>query len=297
MAPQTVHLTASLWVAAQWVMRHGSELLSGDLAKDSGKASVRGSAIAFPLVCRNRPIGVLVGLDPLPSAALPALSASLSLALRSILEAPAIALDNALSLQRLEAESVTADLTGLHNSRFLNVVLRREVKRASRSGRPLSLLFLDLDVVITGSLDEFFDFAPGRYCVAKNWSEPELRVGNTSVYRFPVGRMTHIYDAFHRDPEPFLARYRNSQKYISGEAEDMVFWPPEWCLSFKHSLLPKWPMNFFVVPKLPAGTKVVAFTGKPDPDEARDGTWPVTAAWKRLYKHVRATPWIAEHWR
>ena len=43
------------------------------------------------------------------------------------------------------------------------------------------VLFLDLDVVITGSLDEFFDFEPGRYCVARNWSEPDLRVGNTSV--------------------------------------------------------------------------------------------------------------------
>ena len=88
---------------------------------------------------------MLAGLDPLPSAALPALSASLSLAFRSILEPPAIALDNALALQRLEAVSVTDDLTGLHNSRFLNLVLRREAKRASRSGRPLSLLFLDLD--------------------------------------------------------------------------------------------------------------------------------------------------------
>jgi hypothetical protein len=159
------------------------------------------------------------------------------------------------------------------------------------------VLFLDLDVVITGSLDEFFEFEPGRYCVARNWSEPDLRVGNTSVYRFPVGRMTYIFDEFHRDGERFLARYRNSQKYISGEAKDMVFWPPAWCLSFKHSLLPRWPLNFFLVPKLPAGTKVVAFTGKPDPDEARDGVWPVKSPWKRLYKHVRATPWIAEHWR
>ena len=141
----TSDMMPSLWVAAQWVMRHGSELLSGDLAKDSGKQGATGSAIAFPLVCRNRPIGVLAGLDPLPSAALPALSASLSLAFRSILEPPAIALDNALALQRLEAVSVTDDLTGLHNSRFLNLVLRREAKRASRSGRPLSLLFLDLD--------------------------------------------------------------------------------------------------------------------------------------------------------
>src|SRR4029453_4510120 len=101
------------------------------------------------------------------------------------------------------------------------------------------VLFLDLDVVITGSLDEFFAFEPGRYCVARNWSEPDLRVGNTSVYRFPVGRMTYIFDAFNRDGERFLARYRNSQKYISGEARDMVFWPAEWCLSFKHSLLPR----------------------------------------------------------
>jgi diguanylate cyclase (GGDEF)-like protein len=40
---------------------------------------------------------------------------------------------------------VTDDLTQLYNSRYLNQVLHRETKRASRSGRPLSLLFLDLD--------------------------------------------------------------------------------------------------------------------------------------------------------
>jgi diguanylate cyclase (GGDEF)-like protein len=41
--------------------------------------------------------------------------------------------------------SVTDDLTNLYNSRYLSQVLRRETKRASRSGRPLSLLFVDLD--------------------------------------------------------------------------------------------------------------------------------------------------------
>ena len=41
--------------------------------------------------------------------------------------------------------SVTDDLTRLYNSRYLNQVLRHETKRASRSGRPLSLLFIDLD--------------------------------------------------------------------------------------------------------------------------------------------------------
>ena len=26
-------------------------------------------------------------------------------------------------------------------------------------------------------------------------------------------------------------------------------------------------------------------------------TGPSKGAWKRLYKHVRPTPWITEHWR
>ncbi len=61
------------------------------------------------------------------------------------LEPGAIALDNALRVQRAEALSVTDDLTPLYNSRFLQQVLRRETKRAPRGSRPLSLLFLDLD--------------------------------------------------------------------------------------------------------------------------------------------------------
>ena len=76
---------------------------------------------------------------------MPALGPALASSFRSILEPPAIALDNALALQKAEALSVTDDLTRLYNSRYLNLVLRRESKRASRSGRPLSLLFLDLD--------------------------------------------------------------------------------------------------------------------------------------------------------
>ena len=65
--------------------------------------------------------------------------------LLAALEPGAIALDNALRVQRAEALSVTDDLTQLYNSRYLSQVLRRETKRASRSGRPLSLLFIDLD--------------------------------------------------------------------------------------------------------------------------------------------------------
>jgi diguanylate cyclase (GGDEF)-like protein len=140
------NLGPSVWPAAEWVMAHGVELLTADLTKDTrvgGRGA--GTVMAWPLVSRGVTMGVLVGVDPQPSAAAPVLGASLTLALRGLLEPPALALDNALALQKAEALSVTDDLTLLSNSRYLNLVLRRETKRAMRSGRPLSMLFLDLD--------------------------------------------------------------------------------------------------------------------------------------------------------
>ncbi len=158
-------------------------------------------------------------------------------------------------------------------------------------------LFLDLDVVVTGSLDEFFDYKPGHFCVARNWTQPHAGIGNTSIFRFPVGGHTYIYDRIMNEYGRVRSQHRNEQIFISREITDMKFWPDEWCMSFKRSLLPWWPLNFLVAPPLPPGTKVVAFPGKPDPDEAMVGQWPRKHWYQALYKYVRPTPWIAEHWR
>jgi diguanylate cyclase (GGDEF)-like protein len=136
----------AVYAVATWVMREGGEFVSADLRVDERieGASV-GTVLAFPLNCRGRRVGALVGLDRAPSTREPRLAAGMLRAVRVLLEPAAVALDNALQLKRAEALSVTDDLTHLYNSRYLNQVLRRETKRASRSGRPLSLLFIDLD--------------------------------------------------------------------------------------------------------------------------------------------------------
>jgi hypothetical protein len=166
----------------------------------------------------------------------------------------------------------------------------------SIAGLSGDVLFLDLDLVITGNLDQMFDFQPGRFCVIENWTQPGKGIGNTSCFRWPVGKHSHIFDNVTTQRDRILSSYRIEQVYISREVDDMVFWPRLWCASFKHTLLPRWPLNFFKAPELPRDTKIVAFTGKPDQDEAVIGKWPVSAAWKKLYKHVRPTAWITEHW-
>jgi diguanylate cyclase (GGDEF)-like protein len=147
-------IPATLETAAQavgeLVARSTAPFYSADIAADRrlAKADARhpsAAAIGFPLECRGRIVGALVGMDKAPSAREPKLAAATLAALRGALEPGAFALDNALRMQRAEALSVTDDLTQLYNSRYLSQVLRRETKRASRSGRPLSLLFIDLD--------------------------------------------------------------------------------------------------------------------------------------------------------
>ena len=142
----TPDMGPAVYAIATWVMSRSQEFVTADLAHDArvSEAAV-GAVVAFPLSCRGRKVGAVVALDREPSAREPRMAASMLRAVRVLLEPASVALDNALLLKRAEALSVTDDLTHLYNSRYLNLVLRRETKRASRSGRPLSLLFIDLD--------------------------------------------------------------------------------------------------------------------------------------------------------
>jgi diguanylate cyclase (GGDEF)-like protein len=124
----------------------GGEFAAADLRCDARVSSQSiGAVVAFPLTSRGRRVAALIGLDRAPASREPTLLPGVLRAVQVLLEPAATALDTALLLKRAEALSVTDDLTNLHNSRYLNLVLRREAKRASRSGRPLSLVFLDLD--------------------------------------------------------------------------------------------------------------------------------------------------------
>ena len=65
----------SVWRVANWVMVQAATFASADLSKDDRTgAGVYGSVLAFPLRCRGRTVGVLVALDPVPSATVPSIS-------------------------------------------------------------------------------------------------------------------------------------------------------------------------------------------------------------------------------
>ncbi|MCT4655422.1 MAG: hypothetical protein N4A65_06405 [Cohaesibacter sp.] len=161
-------------------------------------------------------------------------------------------------------------------------------------------LFFDLDILITGSLDKFFDH-PGDYCVIHNWTQPKQINGNTSVFRFTIGAHSDLLDLFHsKSTQHWVDTYRIEQTFLSQELHKqgkLVYWPKEWCASFKVHCLPggwKIPgifLNWFKDSKLPDNASVCVFHGHPNPDDALAGRWP-----GKWYKRLKPAHWIADHW-
>ena len=87
-------------------------------------------------------------------------------------------------------------------------------------------LFLDLDIVITGGLDDFFSYRPEvDFCVIHNWTHPDRMIGNTSAYRFKVGSHPEIlnwldidrigpFDAEHEEQERERERVQRSAAQV-----------------------------------------------------------------------------------
>lgn len=160
-------------------------------------------------------------------------------------------------------------------------------------------LFLDLDTVLTGPLDDFFEFEPGKFCVIHDWLEKRRawlpgrdgRVGNTSVFRFDPLHHSWIYHHFCEHQAEILGQYRIEQQYVTQTlADDLEFWPTDWVCSFKRNCRPMFPLNLVVPPYRPKQMRILAFHGYPLPGQAIAGydAGPL--------KSTRPATWLKEHW-
>ena len=137
------------------------------------------------------------------------------------------------------------------------------------------VLFMDLDLVVTGSLDDFFSYGdPDRVILSRNPNTPLERLGQTSLFRFPVGSLVPLQQRFVADPQGVADTYRFEQRYVTREAPGGVdFWPAAWVRHFRFHCVRPLPLNFFLAPKLPPDARVVIFPGGLLPPHAIEGRW------------------------
>jgi hypothetical protein len=151
-------------------------------------------------------------------------------------------------------------------------------------------LFLDLDLLVVGNIDSLFEYRPGDFCIIHDWSRRQE--GNSSVFRFEVGKHADLLDNFLAHADEVRRSYRSDQCFLSErliQAGLLHYWPDSWCCSFKRHCLPKWPIQWFTTAKLSPAAKVIVFHGKPKPPEAARGI-------RSKLRLIRPVAWIDQHW-
>ena len=180
------------------------------------------------------------------------------------------------------------------------------------------VLFVDLDSVIVGPLDDFFTYGKeDEVITARNWVKPWIRSAQTSVFRFKVGAHPYMLEDLRKDPQ-LCVKYQFEQNYVTHHLHGGVrFWPEKWVRHFRKHCMGQWPMRYLRSPRLPSSARVVTFPGSPNPPDAIAGHWSKTAPvrpplehfkWaltrptqkerkKALHRYLQPTPWVAEHWK
>ncbi len=162
-------------------------------------------------------------------------------------------------------------------------------------------LFLDLDLLITGPLDPFFEFGDADSVpIIHNWIAPHKtifrsrpQIGNSSVFRFKAKRFGFIYEQYLREMDWAIANFHPPQTYLTHCIRPyMCYWPQEWVISFKRHLQRTFPLNWMLQAETPPdNARIVAFHGRPNPHEALDGF-----SWKKPHHKVLPSTWIAHYW-
>lgn len=164
-------------------------------------------------------------------------------------------------------------------------------------------LFLDIDQIITGDMNRFFDYEPGKFCIIHNWIEwhkclfrKRPQIGNSSCFRFNAGKESaYIYEKWlsELDDAQNQKFYRTEQAYMTHAVglENIRWWPENFVRSFKRSCERPWPLNHFLAPKFNKNTSILCFHGHPSPDEAIDGY-----KGKHLNTWTLPAPWIKDIW-
>lgn len=157
------------------------------------------------------------------------------------------------------------------------------------------VLGFDLDVVITGALDEIHDLAPGTIAMRHDWTEKRKGrpTGHGSVFRFDPAAHDFLYADLAANPYTEVETARGSeQRYTSHKAMDngvFHYIPSDWVVSFKYDCNP-FPRNWLRPPHLPQDARVVCFHGRPKMTDALEG-------WNGSFiRHSKPCAWLRDHW-
>lgn len=139
-------------------------------------------------------------------------------------------------------------------------------------------LFIDLDVIVTGSLDPFWSYSKDNFVICQDFNRVYIKnykMMNSSVMAWTDNTLNHVYDSFTKDRSRHVIKHRGDQDYLNASIKNYVFWPERWAMSYRWEI---WrggikdqsPNNYALNEHrsvIPEDCKLVVFHGKPKPHE------------------------------
>jgi len=157
-----------------------------------------------------------------------------------------------------------------------------------------TILYLDLDVVISSNIDKLFTYQPDHWCTVRDYTRamrPKWPKYNSSIVRFKTGQLAHVWDEFEKNPKEVMRQHFGDQDwlYASTRKQQAMLYPDSWTQSWKWEVRKsrdwapggKRGSRTFrliedVVPRVECC--VVVFHGDPNPEMCKD-------------------PWVVENWK
>jgi len=148
-----------------------------------------------------------------------------------------------------------------------------------------TILYLDLDLVVTNTLDRLFDFYPGEYCVIRDFTRamrPNWEKYNSSVVRFEKGQLDYVWQKFKKQHLHIMRRHFGDQDYLWEETQGKAkYFPDQWIQSWKWEIrkdkrfkpgMTRGNREFITIEdvKAPDDCCIVAFHGDPNPHKCKD---------------------------
>ena len=158
-----------------------------------------------------------------------------------------------------------------------------------------TVLYMDLDVVISGNIDKLFLYSPSHWCTIRDFTRamrPKWYKYNSSIIKYKTGDLSFIWEEYIKDPKTIQKKFYGDQDYLYDVTHKRckpMLYPDSWILSWKWEV--RKSKEF-----APGGTKgnrklkevenvtprveccVCVFHGDPNPATCRD-------------------PWVVENWQ
>lgn len=166
-------------------------------------------------------------------------------------------------------------------------------------------LFLDLDIVIIGSIDALFTHE-GRFCIIREWKDPHLGYGNSSVVRYFIGHEKAVLDRFYATPTREIVDVYDSkeQNFLTKAVDEATFWPASWCVPFPITCMPRnRVLRFFKTPQKPQNVMILVFYGSITPASALRGEHESNKrvgqgfSFRPTRRRFKPAHWLLEYWR